>query len=331
MKTALRASASLLFLIAASNIFPQGAKGQPLTKSDIQLLRESYFVWGGVDTRSYVYWPVTPPDLKPLLLVKAGKREEAFSYCFSKMKATDGDLKFFYTIQAASMGFGIWKTHLVVSELLPEYRRVKQNAKRQHLELVGNDRFLELSLAYAVTLAGASGMGMERDPKVQAWKKLRNSNEDTIRTAIDDSLNRRYTKVEHIAVAAVITSLESYRKPTAYELWSTVLRTDPKSPQLNLAMSIIASSRKIGQALVDGKIVEIPDENTSARPDYAERALALDPNNVRALYRVASNVSYTDRTRAIALFTKCLALGTGPAIEIESAKARLAELKSAKP
>lgn len=303
---------------------------QEMPTSSRPPIHEHDFAWGGVDSRSYVYWPVTPPDVKPLQLVKAGKREEAFLYCFAKMKETKGDLKFFYSIQAASMGFGIWQSPKVVDALMPEYNLAVLKAKKQRLSVAKSDPDIALSIAFAIRLSGHAGADMPNHRNSQSWQNTWRANSVSLQTALYSYQEATYSRTEHRAVSAVLTSLNSFRRPTAFDQWKSVLEINPKNPQLNLAMSYFASITNIENVQGKGDVYHrSAPEGTGLR--FAERALELDPDNVRAMYSVAIFVEFKDPARAKALLNRYLDVGIGPAPERIKARVVLDDLNRRNP
>lgn len=301
---------------------PPGFKRPPIHEHD--------FAWGGVDSRSYVYWPVTPPDVKPLQLVKAGKREEAFLYCFAKMKETKGDLKFFYSIQAASMGFSIWQSPKVVDALMPEYNLAVLKAKKHRLSVAKSDPNIALSIAFAIRLSGYAGADMPNHRNSQAWQNTWKANSVALQTALYSYQEATYSRTEHRAVSAVLTSLNSFQSTTAFDQWKSVLKTNPRSPQLNLAMSFFASITTIENVPGKGDVYHRSAPEGTAQ-QYSERALELDPDNVRAMYSVAIFVESTNPSRARALLTRYLDIGSGPAPERIKARIVLDDLNRRNP
>lgn len=287
---------------------------------------EEFYPWGGIDETSQVYWPTKPPDVRPLQLAKAGNREEAFRYCFAKMKSTTGELRFFYIVQAASMGFGIWKTQAVVKELLPEYLGLERQNSGSKRVRPGYDNSLILGLAFSAHLANEAGGGARSHPSFRSWLTYYNANQSNLVDIRNRWRDIAYTEVTHLAVIASMVRHESRYSPTARQLWKTVLKSNPNSPQLNLLMSELFNS---GMA-VEGpgntwKTVQ--DIDPDAVQKYAEAALKLDPDNVRAIAAVAHSISYKDPARAKALAIKYLSLGAGPAPEVASIKRMLERLK----
>lgn len=312
----------LLITLSASTSFSAPPLVRPAPS-----MRHSKYPWGGIDWYSHVYWPVSPPDVKPLQLVKGGKQQEAFDYCLSKLKTTQGDLRFFYTVQAASLGFGIWQTHRVVGALLPTYRKAKKEAWTKHESLASVDPGLLLGMAFAVSLADTNSLDERTRPAVIAWEQMMFRDQATIMDAYENYSTVKSTRLEHRAVVALIAADRVIDTPSGRERWKLVLRSNPSNSGLNLVMSTLYS-RGFSRPAPNGKSVVTEDIDEEAMIKYAEAALSLDPTNVRAMYQVANFTSHKTRSRSIALLERYLQAGTGPVSEIEAAKKLLARLSS---
>lgn len=303
-------------------LFCSEAHGQAWPKMDIKILtRPNYitnFPWGGVDQGSYVYWPTTPPDMKPLQLVKAGKREEAFQYCMSKIDTTKGDTRFFYSIQAASMGFGLFKSHLVVAKLEPFVKGLLNPKDPMNPNLVLSLKSELLAMHFAARLAVHSTGRIETDPRVKPILDIANGTKKTILWHLgpDEVRKMQFSKLEHIAVYSTIAFLDpndDYEK--VVPMWSRVVQKYPQRADFRLMLKKF-SSRFYGDKTYSKAEWDAPER-------HAEAALKIDPEYDRAISSVAWAVSSSDPVRSEALIRKYLRLGTGPVPEIESARALL--------
>lgn len=273
------------------------------------------YLWGGIGQDSYLYWPTTPASFRPLELVKAGRRQEAFDYCFSRMKTTKGEEHFFYAIQAASLGFGLKKSHLV-SEYLASKLKIDNRAylSAETPKRLSNDEVL--SFLFAHSLAQGSLSSSQRNP---SWEAIQHKPNYMFALSItmDEWNKRSYSRAEHLCVRAeLVWRLTSgggspQFDPRALQAaWRLALSKAPKSAEINLVLSRF--SQMVYQMEVDRAIADTLK--------YAENALRLAPNNPRAKSRVGVLINRKDPRRAKLLLED--AVKSGGLLPSELAEAR---------
>lgn len=310
----------LLTLSLASASFSQPIQGfdfrlwPEVRNADIQ------FVWGGIDQTSYVYWPTTPPDREPLRLVKSGQREKAFQYCMSKIDTTTGELRFFYSIQATTLGFGLFKSHLVIQKLMPQFDAAKRAALKVGRKESGLSTSELLAIQFAWVMAGHLGFEEYKSPRYAPIKKLLTAH-TLFRTDVRRELMaRKLVKLEHRAIAAVMSFYDpNGDREEAPDKWSQVIKLAPNQPEFYMVHKTLLA-RYNGTKTYTA-------ERSLAPGRAAEKALALDPNYDRALYSVGMRVIDSQPKRAESLLQKYLDMGTGPQYEKVRAKMVLDYLK----
>lgn len=293
----------------------------PFTRPDIV----TKFVWGGVDADSYVYWPSTPPDMRPLELVKSGKREQAFQYCMSKMDTTKGDLRFFYSVQAASLGFGLFKSHHVAAKLAPLVSKPVLNlpsAQRSAAALTYRNELLAMS--YSIRLAGMSLNRSQSDPRGEEIRTLSFRKPPFYWSAVPELVREmKHTRLEHVAVYSTIAFNDpNDRHEKVVPMWSNVVQKYPKRADFRLML------KSYSNHLVDG--IKYTQADRDAPRRHARIAYELDPKNVRAIYAAGGSYMSSDPVRSERLIRQYLALNTDPKYEIDRAKAVLDFLEKSK-
>lgn len=302
---------------------------EPTKPTTQQPRHELYFPWGGIDQNSYMYWPTNAPDTKPLLLAKAGRRDLAFSYCLTKLDSATGTTMLFYSVQAASMGYGLVQSHEVIQRLLPKYRSQRRLAVSRSRSYVAEDPDLALSLAFATTLSIHSTSDIRSHKGFKALQNIQSNNSFEVIRVLNDVRNYKFTSSTHQAIMATLSHLLSFRKPSPEDQWKPILQADPDNPSALLIMATLTAVTIYGSDAT-GKIVPLYEPDPDAPLHYAELAFKHAPNNVRAIFSLAQHVKHSDPARAKALLTRYLAIGTGPEPEKAAAKRMLAELSRGK-
>lgn len=282
------------------------------------------FVWGGIDEGSYVYWPDLIVDQKPLALVKAGRRQEAFDYCFAKMDTTKGSTKFFYSVQAASMGFGLFKTYLVAEKLGSEYNQVlRESTKDGDSDPYFDTNFL-LALNFAYSLAAYSGNDDFDNPKFKPTKKLLDAHPMYLTLAKRALAGRSYSTLAQKAVAATLAFVRRDKAKDwsqRHVLWQHVMSSDPKNPAYVLVSSRFHSVF-VGEPVAPGKF--------DTADKLIVKAYNLNPNYDRAVYQMGSMTMYTKPSESEQFFRRYISMGTGPKYEMDRARANLKLLQEGK-
>lgn len=290
-----------------------------------------YYLWGGVDRDSLLYWPTKAPDMRPLQLVKAGKRGEAFQYCFSKMKSTKGDLQFFYLIHAASMGFGLSKTDLVLEYLTQGIESWYWKWWKGGQGKVDIDDNLLLALEYSFQLAKGSHNPYAEDTGF--YKKYVDKvwvyNAISVRRRELES--RSLKRVDHLCVSAVIESYKDHTSKSAVtsggrqydprpmqKAWLRALAKDPKNPELNMVVS-----HAMRTAYMDGG----PDYFANIIK-YAESALKYNPQYSRAMVTIGFYDIKNNPRRSKLLLEEAIRIGGCLPEELERARKGLNYLKT---
>lgn len=293
---------------------------------------EYMYLWGGLEPDSFLYWPVKPIDTLPLTLVRSGKRTEAFELCLQRMKKTKGDAQFFYAIQAASLGFGLYRSREVALYLARDARELEMKQLNSHSQVfeMESDRMLAIVFAFRLSVQSEFELGAKHHPKMLI--------EDSRFSHIEGELKRRtFSRIEHLCVLATLVDFESHSTPMDKRLnpsgnarqhdprfsqraWKAALAKNPTSPELNMVVST-----KMRLAYLDGG----PDYFANITK-YAETALKLNPSYSRAMVRIAEFKFIEDPHRSKLLLEEAIRLKGLLPSELKLAHTLLANIEKRK-
>lgn len=301
----------------------------PRAMNNVERYLSLNYPLAGIDEKSYLYWPVTPPDMEPLRLVRAGDHEGAFNYCFKKMQETGGNLQLFYAVQASTAGYQVHKVDQVVDYISNQIYADPERRFLNEREFVSDELMLAQLFASRV-----HGYANQWDPDPER-RKIHyfgpNSHDHLHSDLVERFFSRTFDQVEKLCVAAEILQdltppsnlppprgVQHY-DPTAYQrAWKLALDKNPKSPGLNLAAS---------QAFLI--LPEIQNDKLIRQSErYAEEALRLEPSNSRAALVVARNIRRSDPQRAKKLFRQIILDPNVLETERSSAKKSLQSLEN---
>lgn len=260
------------------------------------------FPLGGIDRDSYLYWPTKPPDLRPLQMVKAGKRAEAFALCLSQIGKTKGDERFFYSVQATTLGYSLGKSHIVYGQVRKLLALESPQGFYKDLRVKNEDWLL---LAYIRAVC-------DRMPSAKLeWKKMRASAHE-LSFASNFALTTEFTRVEHLFLQGTMAHLDLEFPKSRQSL----RRATELIPESSMAWLVLARAHFIRTS--DDKV---PFEQLmKTGVGYIAKARQLEPANPRAMYLDgAMKVAMGKYTLGSELLQKFLKTGGGTAGEIQSA------------
>lgn len=265
------------------------------------------FPLGGVDRDSYIYWPSKPVDSRPLELLAAGKRDDAFKFCLQKMDTTRGNSKYFYAVQASTIGFSLGKSHLVYAKLRQTILPPKIQSFYQDLPVSKEDWLL---LGFVIAVCD------RMQPPNTEWMKNRGTYNE-IGYASRATLNVKFESLVHTWLhGSMATLLGEYPIARKSLESATIMTPDSSMAWLALARVHFIARSDVGPTLTE--LMKIGVKHIS-------KARRLDPSNGRALFLDGViSIAMGQNKRGIELLEKFLESADQLVGETESAKRAIA-------
>jgi hypothetical protein len=273
-----------------------------------------YFSEGGLDPFGYTYWTTTLPDSKPLALVRAGQKKEAFEYCLAKIDGSSGKDRVFYIVQASGLGYGLKRPHEVAAVMAAQVnKKVGLYDSASALDRVSAQDWLLYAYSYEMCNLLAS----EPDNKYDSWGKM--SQQRAFRfspEALDIVAKTNYRGLEDRYLKAT-WAFNADHYDVARKLMTGVAEEMPNQPGAHLTACRYWTHGPSNEAANSQKAHALLVDIRKRWPNY-DRAIYFD-----GVY----GTRYKDPQAAKRLLETYIKMNTGPKFEIESAKRTIATIE----